>query len=626
MGSLRTLSTNSSYEVWLSPGWNDRTGPAYVDMGDGIVASLMTCSASIIDSTTGNYLQDPLQMGRRLVAFRMSADCEVQEIGPPTVVPDDIQAYLDPDTNTEYWDWDYGPDPDEWFSGYDGVDDTGAIVNMGNDIVFAAGLNGLNPQFPNGGDDVESKYYATWDGYQCVGWVARLNRTDLTWEVGQRGTIAGHYWPDGRGPSFVFYQYQRIQVGESSVMGAVKMTDTLAVVSMAMEEYGLAGEHVEFDGTGDYTDEGYAWDLEGAVADITDVECGYLRLCSVRIDPDNLTFQRVDSARVTDRVASGAWFARCDQPVRLSDTRGVIIFSRPDSEGWATVWHHDGAGAFSSFNTTQWIEPLLLNVSYSGNTPEVQFRENSVRTSEFFYQSRNMYDQYAHVGYYYGSCTQVFNNLLAVMGSNTDYYHQFMVLLEVTDADAISITDYKPMPGYRYGGIVALKDGWIWGSFVDNRPQVRPSTPDGYTIDIGYPDFINTDRPRMFLVQADTTSKTLVDYAPLGVGIDHFPFKDAANTREWVGGRGMTSHDYDRYVRYGDDHVVLGGLNGIALISPLTQSFPISYQVDRPQTTASGEDLGFSDSTPYQDFSGVSQVSSETRIGVYPETGPSTTR
>lgn len=590
-------------------------------MGDGIVASCMMMERRIVHRDTYVDATKALLIGRRFVAFRIDSNCEVSEIGPPAICPGDTQYYYD-DTYTH----DVGDDGSEYFSGLEGIRDEGAIIKMNDDVVVGFALNGLNPVFPNGGEDVEARYDASFMFHQCIGWVARLNRANLTWEVGPKTTIERHYyqnanevWDGNAGVS-----------AETDPMGAVAMSSSLAVVSLGMFEYGLADEHLDWDGDGDYTDEDVNQELDTSPGNLGDQEVGYLKLKAVSVNTSDLTMSVINGVRVTDRYTTGGWFARTDQPYKLSNTRGVIIYSRPSERGYATVWHHDGSGAISGFTTTEWVDDEGFDFPPTPSmTTEAEAAAYELSVREFLQNLRTDWDGMAHKALYFPVSVKLSDTLFAVTGNESYFYHRFMTTLRVNDDDTVSVMDYKPLHGHEdsYQMMPIGTEGWVWVSFRDTTPQKQNEDPqEGYTQQGAY---LLPSGMSMALFHVDLTTGEIDDYVPLGTGSDHTRYKDSDfltvpfNHTFWLGGRGIASPRWARAFPYGTDHVLIANTTTLTLLSPLAQTFPITTMGQNPFVTSPGLsgpnlDLWYVDLTAYEpDAEILDQVEHERRVRSY---------
>ncbi len=625
MVASHVLSTDDSLDVYIQPGWDTSTSPKFIDMGDGIVASCMIMERRIIDRVTMQDATKALLVGRRFVAFRIDANCEVVEIGPPAICPGDTNYYYD-DTYTH----DVGDDGSEYFDGTEGIRDESAIIKMSDDVVAGFAINGLNAVFPNGGGDVEARYYSTFLVNQCIGWVARLNRTDLTWEVGPKATIAHHYYKNA---ADLFDGYAGVGA-EDDVMGATAMTNSLAVVSLAMNEEALGDEHLDYDGDGDYTDEGINRELDGTTYPIGQAVIGYLKLVAVSVNTSDLTMSVINGVRVTDRLTEGEGFARTDQPFRLLDTRGVIVYSRPSRKGLATVWNHDGSGAISDFTTTQWVDDQMLELPTATVTTEAQAAAFELVVREYTQNLRTNWDDAAPAGYYFPTSARLSDTLVAAVGNSTYFYHKFMHVLQVNDDNTVTVVDRKPLHGSDDVScqIVPISDGWVWVSFRDPTPQkLSEEVQDGYTLQGA---FLLPSGMSMALFHVDSSTGLIDDYVPLGTGSAHSSYKDNDflatqynSHRFWLGGRGFIGSNGYRSFLYGTDHVLIANNSTLTLLSPLAQTFPITQMSQNPfsgpNTNNANRDLWYEDQTAYEpDDSTVEQIQHDQRVRAYPGREP----
>lgn len=629
MVASHALSTDETLDVYIQPGWNGNASPRFVDMGDGIIASCMIMERRILDRETGEDATKALLVGRRFVAFRIDADCEVVEIGPPAICPGDTNYYYD-DTYTH----DVGDDGSNYFDGTEGIRDESAIIKMNETTVVGLAINGLNAVFVNGGDDVEDRYDSTEMVNQCIGWVARLNKADLTWTVGPKATIQHHYYKNAND----LYQGYAGVGNETDPMGAVAMTNSLAVVSLAMMEEALGDEHLDWDGDGDYTDQGINRELDSSTYPIGQAVIGYLKLSALSVDTSALTMSVINSVRVTDRMTNGDWFARTDQPHRLSDARGAIVFSRPSEKGFATVWRHDGTGAISGFTTSQWADDEVFEFENVTVTTEAEAAAFEESFREHLQNLRTNWDDVAHEGCYFPTSAKLSDTLIAVAGSETYFYNKFLHILRVNGDDTVTVLDYKPLHGSDDASCQIVPvgtEGWVWVSFEDNTPQaLSDEEQEGYTRQGAY---LIPSGMSMALFHVDLTSGQIDDYVPLGTGTSHTSYKDNDfldlipayySHRFWLGGRGIvgTTSSY-RSFPYGADHVIIGNNNTLTLISPLAQTFPITQMEQNPFTgpnlTLANWDLWYVDQTAYEpDTTIVDQIEHDRRVQSYPGREP----
>ncbi len=611
------LSTDEDLDVYIQPGDWGFEETRFIDMGDGIIVSCMICDRRIVNRETGLDVTQALLVGRRLVAFRIGVNCEVTEIGPPTVCPGDTQYYYD-----DHYTHDVGDDGSDYFDGSEGIAGYSTVVKLSDNVVAAFALNGLQPQFPNGEGTVEDRYDATEGGFlQCIGWVARLNRANLTWDVGPKCTVQHHYYQDSA--DYFGGGLQGIPNDGQGIMGAVAMNSGLAVVALSMYEYGLADQHLDYAGEGDFTDQDLNTSYTNGVPDPADMEVSYIKLCALSVDAANLTMSLVDTNRITDRWVDG-YFYRFEQ-LHTSGNRGVIIYGDPFENGKAAVWRHDGAGAFSSVVTSTWVD-AIPQFPDADPTTEAEWAAWELELAEWAKDRHVNWEGRAHLSFYYGTCAKISDDLFIGCGSEVYFWHKFMHVLRLGGDDTLSSVDWRHLHGnseFYSAQVVPVGEGWVWVSFRDLQPQKVVD-------EMGYPSLfpetaaIYPNGLSMALYHVDLQSGQVDDYVPLGTG--------AAQTRHQYGpeptrrlhlGRNITAPQLARAATYGTDHVLIGNDETLTLLSPLAQTFPITAQEGNPSILSAiysdaYRDLWYVDQTAYEpDPTVLDQIDHDQRVESY---------
>lgn len=575
MAPQNTYSLNAAQYVEIDP-WDE---PQFIDMGGGIIAMSYIGQRRILDKATRQDVKQIVWTGRRIVAMRVNNSCEVVQMGPPAALLGDIQYYGD-----DTWTQDYGLVGD-WAYGDDAFSVIGSLTKMSDNTAIVIGANGLDPVFVNGGASQDRAYDAMYELYQMNAWGVRLNRANLTWEVGPRLQIAKHYLTH---PTENWYGMAGVYYGDDQGAGIVSMSESIAVASISMYEYGLAGSHYDLDGFGDFTDSGLNFEEAPNYAySLSDMDVGYVRLVSIRLNSTTLGLTLVDISRASDRMVGAEYFGRVDQPQRISSTRGVLFYPRVEEQGWAAVWTLNANGEFDSIVNTKWMDDAGVFLSVGNPTDDAESVQISLEVHDYYYNNRYDYDNLGPKGYEYPTVAKIADDLFATVGNRGYFYSKFLHILRVNSDGTITILHTQRLHDDTQPLLAYVGEGWLWVGTPDTAPTMPGEPIDGYTVQGSY-DW--TSLLFMALVHIDLTTGIVDDYVPLGSSYGFGRYRDTAypipgnSNNTFFKGRGWVGYDQARALPYGDGHVLLGNANTVAIFSPRKQPFPIVKQAQNPFT------------------------------------------
>lgn len=319
----RTFTEDPTMDLWISE--VDIYGK-YVDMGDGVVVGVGPMTYTVQNKTDAEFPMNTVgsvesheEWWPRVWAFRV-VDCEVHEIGRPVTIEETDRAVSGQGICKV--------DADHFF-----------IINSSADATLSV------PVSPGTIDTSPFVYAGT-------AYVGRVNRTDLSIELGERVVFQNAYFYSANHGINQEKCAGLATDWNDSTIGACTIREDLVVGTYPFMEYKIPtgqnpGGTSDLPGTGKVFIYPTDWD------DVANAEQIHLRAHPFVVDRPNLTCEPLTPVRISPRMNEDEQlsnFHYCDMPKRLTDSRGANVYALEYTNGYSAVWDHDESGEIVGVN------------------------------------------------------------------------------------------------------------------------------------------------------------------------------------------------------------------------------------------------------------------------------------